>query len=257
MQIQKILVRLICREPGLIKGHAGAELHGLFFKALENANIELAEAVHQMQYKPFIIGPLVGKINRRNGVAQVELGEIYSFSLTTLTAQTTSSLPLILEHIGQNKLVIGGAAFSFIEAKVLIDNNYTYFDFMSGSKPNSRITMEFVSPTCFRSSGQQLIFPEPGLVFGSLLDRWNFFSDLPLPKLDLSLINVTKYELKTTMVQFNNYNLIGFKGTCTFTLPSDTQEVIRWAINTLANFATVVGVGYKTTMGMGQVRLIK
>jgi CRISPR-associated endoribonuclease Cas6 len=257
MQIQKILVRLICQEPGIIKGHAGAELHGLFFKALENANQEFAADIHQMQHKPFVIGPLVGKINRRDGVAQVESGEIYSFTLAALTEQTTANLPLILEYFGQNKLVIGGAAFFFLEAKVLLDIHHTYFAFMSGSKPHAKITLEFVSPTCFRSSGQQLLFPEPVLVFGSLIDKWNFFSDIPLPKPGLSLINVTKYDLKTTMVQFNNYNLIGFKGTCTFTLSSDTQEVVRWAINTLASFAAVVGVGYKTTMGMGQVRLVK
>ncbi|OEH85139.1 CRISPR-associated endoribonuclease Cas6 [Desulfuribacillus stibiiarsenatis] len=256
MQLKKISIQLLCQESGIIKGHGGAELHGLFFKAVENIDNELASEIHQMQYKPFSIGPLAGKLQRRDGVAQIEEGSICSFTLATLTERLTNSLPDMLEYLKKNLLVIGSAGFVVVEAKELISKE-TYYDFMAAGYQDSRINIEFTAPTCFRSSGKTLLFPEPELVFGSLQDKWEYFSEVQLPIVDFSQINVSKYELKTIMVPFKNYNLIGFKGICNYTLPSDSAEVMKWAVNSLSQFAAFSGVGYKTTMGMGQVRLMK
>ncbi|OEF97146.1 CRISPR-associated endoribonuclease Cas6 [Desulfuribacillus alkaliarsenatis] len=254
MQLKKISIQLLCQEPGMIKGHAGTELHGLFFKALENADGELASELHQMQYKPFIIGPLIGKIQRRDGIAQIEEGNVYSFTLATLVEKLTVIVPDVLEYFQKTLLVIGSAGFTYLSAKEVTDKR-TYYDFMAIRNQDSRINIEFTTPTCFRRSGRALLFPEPELVFGSLIEKWEYFSEIQLPILDLSQVNVTKYDLKTTLVQFNNYNMIGFSGKCTYTFAKDSTEVTKWAINSLAQFATLSGVGYKTTMGMGQVKI--
>jgi len=255
MQLKKISIQLLCQEPGMVKGHAGAEIHGLVFKAIENIDEELATEIHQMQYKPFSIGPLTGKIQRRDGIAQIVEGNVYSFTLATLTERVTNILPELLGYLQKNLVVIGSAGFVVVET-IELQYKQTYYEFMATGQQDSRINIEFTSPTCFRSSGQTLLFPEPELVFGSLRDKWEYFSEIQLPIIDCKQINVSKYDLKTVMVPFKSYNLIGFKGVCNYILPTDSPEVMKWAVNSLMQFAFLSGVGYKTTMGMGQVNSI-
>jgi CRISPR-associated endoribonuclease Cas6 len=127
-------------------------------------------------------------------------------------------------------------------------------------RPRSQVTMVFESPTAFRSQGQTIVFPLPRLVFGSLLSRWNHYAPQPLaPELveafDMG-IDVDRYTLKTQMQDFGRYQLqVGFVGQCTFGIRKCvTAEVVR-GVRLLATFAFFAGVGYRTTMGMGQVRL--
>jgi CRISPR-associated endoribonuclease Cas6 len=47
--------------------------------------------------------------------------------------------------------------------------------------------------------------------------------------------------------------VIGFKGRVTYTYPRQIDAPTRQALNALADFGFFAGVGYKTTMGMGQV----
>ncbi|NLT96357.1 MAG: CRISPR system precrRNA processing endoribonuclease RAMP protein Cas6 [Clostridia bacterium] len=59
------------------------------------------------------------------------------------------------------------------------------------------------------------------------------------------------------MTQLGSFNIIGFLGHCVFSFDPDTPETTMWMFNALARFASIMGVGYKTTMGMGQVKINK
>ncbi len=64
-------------------------------------------------------------------------------------------------------------------------------------------------------------------------------------------IAVTACKLHHDLLHFPNYVQKGFVGHCTYHLNVD-QELAKH-LTTLAAFAQYAGVGYKTTMGMGQV----
>jgi len=53
-------------------------------------------------------------------------------------------------------------------------------------------------------------------------------------------------------LHFPNYTQKGFVGTCGYRIPARSD--IAALLTTLAAFALYAGAGYKTTMGMGQVR---
>lgn len=128
-------------------------------------------------------------------------------------------------------------------------------------RPRSQVTLVFESPTAFRSQGRTIVFPLPRLVFGSLLNRWNQFAPQPLaPELveafDMGL-DVDRYTLKTQMQDFGRYQLqVGFVGQCTFGTRKGVAAEVVWGMRLLAAFAFFAGVGYRTTMGIGQVRVI-
>ena len=66
------------------------------------------------------------------------------------------------------------------------------------------------------------------------------------------MIRISDYELRTELIHFARYKVIGFKGHVTYTCPREADVAFRRAINALADFAFFAGVGYKTTMGLGQ-----
>lgn len=123
------------------------------------------------------------------------------------------------------------------------------------------ITILFASATAFSFGKRKIPLPQPDLVFGSLLKKWNTFSPVQLPadllglfkeQLAVSEIN----NLNTQMLDFGRYKEKGFTGSVTFeALGSWGTEELR-AFNALADFAFYAGVGYKTTMGMGLTRRI-
>lgn len=127
----------------------------------------------------------------------------------------------------------------------------------SGARP--QVTLVFESPTAFRSQGQTLLFPLPRLVFGSLVQRWNRNAPHPLDEglidaFDTGL-DVDRYTLKTQMQNFGRYQLQAcFVGQCTFGARKGVPAEVAWGMRLLARFAFFAGVGYRTTMGMGQVQ---
>ncbi len=126
--------------------------------------------------------------------------------------------------------------------------------------PANRVTLHFDSPTSFKSGGMQVPIPTPDLVFGSLVDRWNLFSPIPLSdemrEFSRTCIAVSRYNLHTVPVPQKNRSFrIGAVGDVTYTALAG-DRYWRGAMQMLADFALFSGVGVQTTNGMGQVRRV-
>jgi CRISPR-associated endoribonuclease Cas6 len=143
---------------------------------------------------------------------------------------------------------------------------YTDFAQLLARAGSSReIDLHFASPTAFslgRLPGGKKrmgLLPEPELIFDSLLRKWNQFAaadlahDPDLRKLVAESCMPAQYQIQTAMFQFPRYLQVGFVGRCRFQVLCEDAGYLR-ILNALADFALYGGVGYKTTMGMGQVR---
>jgi CRISPR-associated endoribonuclease Cas6 len=121
------------------------------------------------------------------------------------------------------------------------------------------ITMHFATATAFSLGERQFcLFPEPSLVWGSLVRTWNRYAPVQVhmekQAIQESLgrhIAVTACKLHHDFLHFPTYVQKGFVGRCTYQLNAEPQPAKH--LTTLAAFAQYAGVGYKTTMGMGQV----
>ncbi|HYU73040.1 MAG TPA: CRISPR system precrRNA processing endoribonuclease RAMP protein Cas6 [Ktedonobacteraceae bacterium] len=144
---------------------------------------------------------------------------------------------------------------------------------------NAPLTLEFASLTTFsrgsakvRYGAHHVMFPQPTFVFQNLLRRWE---DVAPPELAGVVqqerieqylqedgIIVVDYDLKTHQVHFTTHPQRGFVGACTYQLrgpdeksdEADTPLTVRQQMYLLARLAFYSGVGYKTAMGLGQVR---
>jgi len=128
-------------------------------------------------------------------------------------------------------------------------------------EPESRITLQFLSPTTFRSNNLNHPTPLPGWTFGSLLEKWNAFAPVPLPttvkEYAATHMALSKYELKTEKVPLKPGSMkFGAMGMATYTTPRPDEASLR-ALNLLAEFAFYAGVGAGTTMGFGQCRRLQ
>lgn len=129
---------------------------------------------------------------------------------------------------------------------------------LATDNPSNRVTLRFDSPTSFKSGGMQVPIPTPDLVFGSLVNRWNTFSPIPLSdemrEFSRTCVAVSRYELRTIpLPQKNRSFRIGAVGQVTYTALAG-DRYWHGAMQMLADFALFSGVGVQTTNGMGQVR---
>lgn len=116
------------------------------------------------------------------------------------------------------------------------------------------------------------LFPQPDFVFSNLLRRWEDIAppDLAPPiereRLEQYMqeegVVVSNYDLKVHHVHFTTHLQRGFVGTCSYQIRGANEKsssemglTIRQQIALLAQLAFYTGVGYKTAMGLGQVRL--
>ncbi|NBT20456.1 MAG: CRISPR system precrRNA processing endoribonuclease RAMP protein Cas6, partial [Proteobacteria bacterium] len=136
---------------------------------------------------------------------------------------------------------------------------------IGGRRPAPRVELQFTTPTTFHSQGRSMPLPLPRLVFGSLLDRWNAFAPLRIDPEILVVVEqactIARYDLRTEAVPLGGGLQIGFVGRCTYGLPPGrgirpADEYAWRVLHLLASFAFFAGVGAKTTMGMGTVRML-
>lgn len=259
-----VLLKLKADGDAIISPTQGYHAYGLFLSLIGQSNPNLADELHDSDsVKPFTVSPLWGKLQRAGKDLKVIGGNEYSVRLTFLKEDIFAYfMDAVLKAVSQ-PLRLESAIFH-IDHVVLRheDSSFSchqsYQEVFAASQPLRKISLQFLSPTVFRSGGKRnVLFPEASLVFGSYLSKWQHFSPIKVkePTADwLEKITVARYKLNTHILHFNSYQEVGFEGQCTFELPADSDEGSVKTINTLADFAFYCGTGAKTTMGMGQTR---
>jgi CRISPR-associated endoribonuclease Cas6 len=78
-----------------------------------------------------------------------------------------------------------------------------------------------------------------------------------ISELALSILTVARYKIETRMLDFGRYRQVGFVGEVEFLLKKSGDDITKKIFHLLATFSFYSGVGYKTTMGMGQAKKIE
>ena len=141
------------------------------------------------------------------------------------------------------------------------------------------LELEFATLTTFHRGGSKdsygkhfVMWPAPEYVFPFLARRWQELAPAEMAHLiqpehiDRYIaeegIVIADHALCTHQVQFSHHVQRGFLGTCIYNLrgpdepcTAPDQLNVRQQLILLSHLAFYTGVGYKTTMGMGQTRL--
>jgi CRISPR-associated endoribonuclease Cas6 len=218
--------------------------------------------------KPLTCSDLFGPLQRRRGRSMVQADTRYWVRMTGLTAAVSQALLDALWARRPDRWTLSDHPFQVTD--VFCDRSLhphsglaRYEDLASHQllgegqeRPDTRVTLRFLSPTAFSSKGMQMPLPLPGLVFGSLVDRWNTFSPVELSPhvraFGEDVVAVSKFDIKSVLVpQKNGGRRAGAVGEVSYVAQHDD----RWwlaAFQMLADFALFSGVGVQTSNGMGQ-----
>lgn len=262
--IGSILIALLPKDDIRCLGLGGEALHKLFYAVLKANSPGLATKLHRTNGEvPFSISPFLENYGVKEGYCILTKDKPATFRLTFLHEEILiAAVSAFFSAVAQGKpLEFCGKPVSISEINLRRGRfvSFTSFDkILTEARPESTVTLEFFSPTCFKAGRTQLLFPEPRLVFTSLLKKWNAFSPNKLAQeasADFGSIKVASYDLHTSLVRFSGYKIIGSVGKITYKLPQGADQLK--IVNALADFAFYAGTGAKTTMGMGQTRRLK
>jgi CRISPR-associated endoribonuclease Cas6 len=260
--IASFVISLTIESDLALPGLGGEALHGLFFEVLRGHDASFAKHLHQEVDKPFSLSGVLTTHPKREGRLHMRADSRVEFRLGLLTDEVIEQTLAAFSALPTNHTPV---RFGSVNARVegiafqpgthALVCSITYPALIQGASQESRVTLQFVSPTSFRAGDVQDVLPKPERVFGSLFEAWQAFAAVPfdpaLPEV-FALIRISEYELRTELIHFTGYKVIGFKGRVTYTYPREVDPSTRQALNALADFAFFAGVGYKTTMGMGQ-----
>lgn len=121
-------------------------------------------------------------------------------------------------------------------------------------------TIKFVTPTSFKSANRYTLFPSSELIIKSLVSKWNnsssdyTFDDGDALRLLLSSVEISSYRLSSSSFRLKGYNIRSFVGTLGLT--ARVAAPLLQVLKTLLLFGQYSGIGIKTALGMGGIKLI-
>jgi CRISPR-associated endoribonuclease Cas6 len=265
--LYSIILELSATSTTTMPTSMGHQAHALFLDLVRQVEPALSSRLHdEPEYRPFTVSMLSGA-NIRDGRAFLQAGQLYRLRLTLLDGghlwQCLSAYlleaHLVTLHLDKAEFQIA-RLLSTPAADLTGWAGYADWQTLAATTPRCSITMRFASPCAF-SLGDRCfaLFPEPLLLWDSLMRTWNRYApkELRIDKLALRdfvthQVVISDYNLHTTCLHFPRYVQKGFTGICSYSVKTESGYASQLAA--LAKFARYAGVGYKTTMGMGQAR---
>jgi CRISPR-associated endoribonuclease Cas6 len=266
--LYSVVLELSATKQAALPATTGHQAHALFLDLIRQVDPELSRRLHdEPNYRPFTVSPLSGG-RSQDGTIKLQLGQSCRLRLTLLDGGALwQCLSRRFLEAGKLELHLGAASFRLDRMLSTPDADssgwagYTDWATLTTTPATSRLKLLFTTPTAFNLGDKGFaLYPEPPLVWESLIRVWNNNAPEPL-KLDRPALSeyikqqvlITDYELQTSTLHFPGYPQKGFVGVCTYKIGQQDQVAAR-QLAALAEFSRYAGVGYKTTMGMGQVR---
>lgn len=259
------------REPdnaGTAPAWWGRAAHAFVLDLIRQADSRLAAEIHGSEgLKPFTVSTLIP-----TGPQKPEALPIFRLRITGLTAAVSGILENSLQAGG---VLSSGKAVELDYQRFIIHEpgdvppavewqGTGRYDTLAASRlgseadPPRRFGFIFTSPTAFHQSEKTMPLPLPGLVFGSLLERWNRFAPIQFPpetrRYAEECLGVSSFDLHSRPTRVKNGGLrlgcVGEVGYTVLTYDRYWQSVL----DVLAGLALFSGVGVMTGQGFGQCR---
>lgn len=284
MSLLSAIVVLEASKASILGGNLGRVTHAWFLDLVRRTDAETAARLHEPnQERPFTVsnvwGPGMPSQDMWNGRARWEVpagGRVY-VRVTTFSAPLTRLVEEEIFPTLDGEVRLGEVSLSVVKVLTRPEEaeeslrpwlGRTTFEALIAEhtlqrSPAARVTLRFVSPTVFHSRGHFMPLPLPRLVFESLTRRWNAFAPMRVHEDVIRYADeamaISTYRLHTEHVRFGEAGehgtMSGFVGRCTYVMRVKDRYWMG-LVHALAHFALYAGVGKRTSMGLGQVRVL-
>lgn len=268
--LYSLILELVATSSVSIPTGRGDQTHALFLHLVEQIDPELSRRLHSDDnYRPFTVSRLSSPESERKPLTALRIGQTYRLRITLLDGgplwQRLSS-----HFLETEKLVLRLDKASFQLVRVLSSPasdmegwaQFTDWQTLASTTACTFLTLDFASPCAFSLGNRQFaLYPEPKLVWDSLVRTWNLYAP-PVLHIDkhalrefvVQQVTISDYRLATSKVAYTEVIQKGFQGTCTYQIKDNQSYASQVA--TLAAFALYAGIGSKTARGMGQARML-
>ncbi len=257
------VVELAASQSSRLERSQGHRAHALFLDLIAATDPALSAQLHAAApIKPWTITPLPQQARRLHG------GEVYPLRVAFLQAALYLPFARTFLEQPQRELRLGEGIFRLQAIHTTSASSpwagvSAWSALFGQAVPADEITLHFAAPTVFSladtpwTKNRAALLPDGETVFTSLAKRWNAFSP---HQFDLNLFRLVdilpkRYDLRTEMLLMGKSKQLGFVGTVTYKIAG--EETSCQQLSALADAALYLGVGAKTTQGMGLVRRIR
>lgn len=245
MMLQKIILQ--CKYGGEQRAsyNWGSLFHGILIKSLPP---EIAEMLHHSQLRPF--SQYVLPQSNQQLIWTIGL---WDAEIANHIVQAVMPLAHIeLKHKAITMEVTGVQRAS--------QSEHEYFNqFFTTDTPCRRYEIEFLTPCTHKQDGSYALFPNPELIVKSLNNRYcAFMEDVSLDDPEAMEqvarhIRMVRYSLHSAVYYLEQTKITGYMGRVTVVI-GGTEQLARLA-GALLSFAEYSGLGVKTALGMGGVKI--
>lgn len=225
----------------------GSLFQGLIMESIPS---ELADKFHNERYNPYS-QYIYYKENKYIWCVSIIGEEIYKSLFEDFLLKVDK---LYLKHKNLEINILSKNLVSKIELKELFKK--WYFN----ENANNRIIINFKTPASYKVNNTYQIIPNTDYILGNLVNKWNYFNkenqinDEILEEYKKK-IYIEKYNLRSVKFGLEGININSFIGTIGIKIKAN--ETMTNILNMLIEFGEYVGLGIKSSMGMGGIEIGK
>jgi CRISPR-associated endoribonuclease Cas6 len=272
--LHALVINLIAQESGLLPLTVGELAHAAFYAAVQAVDPALAQQMHDAQQRSaFSLSPLYGYWQSpADGRIRVSEGQpgwlrlgllderLFQVFMQHLLTSSRPTIRLGSLHFAISQVFGAPGSHPWVGYTTLAD-----LQALRESAP--RLVLDFASPTAIRWSeadnGARRIelFPQPKIAIASLRTRWDRLSGETWGRafeewVERNVVVGRIWQWKTEPVAYRNQTYVGGMGKLEYRVLDGRAADHVAHLHRLLHLAFYTGIGYKTTHGLGQVRLL-
>ncbi|WP_034631404.1 CRISPR system precrRNA processing endoribonuclease RAMP protein Cas6 [Desulfotruncus alcoholivorax] len=188
---------------------------------------------------------------------------LWIWTISTLTEQAWQEIGKPLLNDDLTEFILKDKDLRLAVREKREEHPYTYREltgkYYLNENPKRNIKINFLTPCSFKSANQYAIFPELSLIYKSLMNKYDAFSDQFSLKNDEALqhlcqyTRIRSYYLRSTYYYLEGVKIPSFIGKLDLII-SGPETMVSLA-NLLFSFGEWSGIGIKTALGMGAIKI--
>lgn len=214
---------------------------------MERIDSDYAEVLHEQGLKPYS--------------QYILTGEAKEWIVTTLTKEAYYKIivPLMDERFTGFTVDKKDIHIKIQSKELKKTSKQELLDEFYSDECDKYLNLEFLTPTAFKSDGRYIIMPDMRYIYQSLMNKYSaasvdmdMYDDETLEQL-VRNSHIIRYKLRSTIFPLEGVKVPAFKGEIGIKI-TGTDTMARYA-KLLARFGEYSGVGIKTAIGMGALRI--
>lgn len=222
-----------------------SNLQGVIMEHIEE---EYAEILHQSNLKPY-------------SQCVVKQDDKRIWYIRTVTQEAYKKMIIPLSQLNEFEIKNGQVHVNIVRRNFETRAENELLKEFYEIPANRFLNLTFQTPTAFKSNGKYVFYPDIRMIYQSLMMKYTASSE-EMDMIDEDTLEqltqnseIVRYHLRSMSFPLEGVNIPGFVGSIRLKIKG-TDTMARYA-RMLMKYGQYSGVGIKTAMGMGAIRLME